>query len=387
MADLEKHSRTAYLLAAIISGTATEAERDEVEVWRTASVENATLYNRVMCNTFLEDQSKRVTSVDIVRAYQAVLEKRRYNARKRFISKTLLIAASFLLPFTIGLVLILHEDKAVETVPVVVQQEIHPGEAKAELLLADGSRMLLEAGLKDSSLIQQGTCVKAGDKEITYERSARSEGLAYNTLKIPRGGEFKVVLSDGTVVYLNSESELKYPVQFEGDVRMVSLTGEAYFEVKKDARHPFVVNMSASSVVVLGTSFNVRAYKDEKKVTATLVEGKVRFNAEGKSVSLEPGEQAVSMNTGKISKQQVDVYQYIAWKDGYFVFRQQRLENVMQELSRWYDIDIFFANPGCKEISFTGNVKRYADFGKIIEMLEMTGGVEFQVKDRTIVVR
>lgn len=387
MANLKEHTRIAHLLAALITDTVTEAEREEINLWKNTSAKNTRLFQEITEASFLPEQSKRIIAADTLKAYQAVLEKRKKNERRRLIQRIILIAAVFLLPITVSVLLIQNADKNTMIPPVIAEQQIKPGEAKAELLLSDGSRMLLNVGLKDSSLIQQGTQVKAGDKEIAYQKNQEAAKLAYNTLKVPRGGEFKVVLSDGTVVYLNSESELKYPVQFGRGQRLVSLTGEAYFEVKKEANRPFIVNLSSSSVEVLGTSFNVRAYKDEQKTATTLVEGKVLFHAFGKSLSLEPGEQAIAGKSGKFSKQKVDVYQYTAWRNGNFVFRQQRLETVMQELSRWYDIDIFFANPSRKEMSFSGNVKRYGDFGKIIEMLEMTGGAEFQVTGRTVVVK
>ena len=194
-------------------------------------------------------------------------------------------------------------------------------------------------------------------------------------------------MSDGSIVYLNSESELRYPVKFVGEDRRVYLSGEAYFDVSKDKEHPFSVDVNGSVVKVLGTSFNVRAYADENEILTTLVQGSVRFSAGKESVVLKPGEQAVLNKSGRVVIKEVDTYLYTAWKNGVFAFEKQRLEEIMNVVARWYDVNIFWENASQKEVTFTGKMKRYDDFSKVVEMLEMTGNTEFVVKENNIFIR
>ena len=187
-------------------------------------------------------------------------------------------------------------------------------------------------------------------------------------------------------MYLNSESELRYPVNFVGRDRRVYLSGEAYFDVTQNKEHPFIVEMKNSVVRVLGTSFDVRAYADEEVLT-TLVQGVVRFSAGKESVVLEPGKQAILDKLGQIETREVDTYLYTAWKEGVFAFKKQRLEEIMKVVARWYDVNVFWENISQKEVTFTGKMKRYDDFSKVVEMLEMTGNTEFVVRENNIFIR
>ena len=193
-----------------------------------------------------------------------------------------------------------------------------------------------------------------------------------------------VTLQDGTVVNLNSASELRYPVQFAGTERKVFLTGEAYFQVAKDKEHPFIVVTGEAEIEALGTSFNVYSYKEENRIETTLVEGAVRFAVADQTVILMPGEQGMVGTDGNLEKKKVDVFPYIAWKEGKFVFRKRSLEEVMHIISRWYNVEAVFQNESLKKVSFSGNLKRYDDFEHIVSMLEMTGGIRFKVEGRKI---
>ena len=209
----------------------------------------------------------------------------------------------------------------------------------------------------------------------------------YNQLDIPRKGEYRLVLADGTRVWLNSESSLKYPVAFQGNERKVYLEGEAYFEVSKDEHKPFTVVTGESSIRVLGTSFNVRAYADEAQLCATLVEGKVRLSHAQQSLILSPDEQGVvTLASGKLEKRKVDASLYTVWKDGRFVFENQTLEEIMNTLSRWYDVKVFYTNEQVKQAMFNGNLKRYDDFDQIVKMLELTGVAHFKINGETIII-
>lgn len=223
------------------------------------------------------------------------------------------------------------------------------------------------------------------NKRIRYECKDSDGEVAYHELRIPKGGEFPLVLEDGTEVYFNSDTKFRYPVKFEASERKVFLEGEAYFKVRRDESRPFRVEMGENRIEVLGTEFNARFYPDENKQMTTLVSGKVKFISEkDKSLELSPGEQAIFTDKGELIRKSVDVNLYTAWKDGNFVFRKQRLEEVLKTLARWYDVNIFYEDVSRKEVEFTGNIKR---FEEILDLLRMTGDTDFEVKGKNIFVR
>lgn len=225
-------------------------------------------------------------------------------------------------------------------------------------------------------------CDSKGFYGVVYRQIGVGEDtLVYNQMETLTGMEYTLTLSDGTRVYLNAESRLKYPVVFRGTERVVELSGEAYFKVSKDALRPFVVKMNGVNVRVLGTSFNVRSYADEGQVVTTLVEGKVKVNDQ----DIVAGEQAVySKNDGKTTVRQVEVEQYVAWQEGTFVFRNERLENVMKTLGRWYGVEFHFIDERAKEIRIGARFGRYDDMQPIVDMIKKTNLVEVLQTNRCL---
>ena len=194
-----------------------------------------------------------------------------------------------------------------------------------------------------------------------------------------------LTLPDGTLVFLNSESTLSYPSRFDSDTRNVTLQGEAYFQVASDKSSPFIIEMGKVQVQVLGTSFNLRAYQDEEMIQTTLVEGRVCMFTDKKRILLYPNEQgAIELKTGNLVKKQVDVQAYIGWKNGRFIFERQTLEDIMRTLSRWYDVQVVFQSEKARHIEFTGNLRRYDDFGQIVSMLALACPAKFNVSGTTI---
>lgn len=263
--------------------------------------------------------------------------------------------------------------------------------AKVELILADGKRVLLDgsgrqiqdhgvSGIKDDSL--QG---------LTYVQArALDENVPevlYNTLKVPTGGFYQLELSDGTRVWLNAESELRFPVQFGAGKREVYLRGEAYFDVRKDTSRRFVVHLRESNVTVLGTSFNVKAYGDEDYIYTTLVEGQVRFTSEleHEEVTLWPGMQSVlNLKSGRTELKEVEVEQFTAWRQGRFVFPSTTLGDLMCQLKRWYDIEVVYLAPEAKGYEFRGAINRDMDLKNVLAIVEKTSNVIFEINGRTI---
>ena len=203
---------------------------------------------------------------------------------------------------------------------------------------------------------------------------------------MPRGGEYALQLSDSTKIWVNSESELRYPETFGADVRVVDLKGEAYFSVTKDSVRPFIVRTGGMELRVLGTEFNVNAYEDGDGLVTTLVSGKVALRAGNASLMLEPGEQAV-LSVDGFSKELVNVQRVVAWKDGVVAFEDERLEDLMDKLSRWYDVQVFYQNADLQDVRITGYIDRYKDIQILLDKLEMLDLAEFEVRGRTITVR
>ena len=386
MKSMKTYTEIPSLLSKAFLGTLSEEEERALQQWRDESPENEQLYESEMNTGYIVQKSHDVARVNIVNGYMNVLLKRKRNVRVRRVRRIVSIAAGVVLPL-LAVVLWYGTRERIEDVSDQVASVIRHGGVKAELVLADGTTRILGSEVTDSLLVQQGANIVVQNQGVSYCVDSSVVEERYNTLRVPRGGEYSITLSDGTIVYLNSESELRYPVNFVGRDRRVYLSGEAYFDVVQDEAHPFIVDMGNSSVRVLGTSFDVRAYADEDEVLTTLVQGSVKFSAGKEFVTLEPGKQAVLGKSGSIETREVDTYLYTAWKEGVFAFKRQRLEEIMKVVARWYDVNIFWENVSQKEVTFTGKMKRYDDFSKVVEVLEMTGNTEFVIKENNIFIR
>lgn len=265
--------------------------------------------------------------------------------------------------------------------------DVAPGGNKAVLILADGKRISL-ADAADGKLTQQGgiAILKESDGRLVYKVTnsapVAGEVLKYNTLETPVGGQYQITLPDGTNVWLNAVSSIKFPASFaKQEFRKVELRGEAYFEVAKDKNQPFRVATSKQEVEVVGTHFNINAYADELTVKTTLLEGSVRVNG----ALLKPGQQSmVSSNDLKILK--ADVEAAVAWKNGLFMFDNERLENVMRKISKWYGVEVKYNNEEVKELIFGGTVSRFNNVSKVLRMMELTGDVHFELQGKLITV-
>lgn len=269
----------------------------------------------------------------------------------------------------------------------VAVDSICPGYKQAYIELGSGEKIAL--GNSGERVVKQaeGVILKEGHDGLVVldQDSLRSKTAAVEISRIvvPRGGEYQLVLADGTKVWLNSDSKLEFPNAFVGKERKVKLCGEAYFEVARNETMPFRVGVDGMEIVVLGTSFNIQAY--DETVKTTLVEGAVALKVADRTYHLSPGYEA-DVRNGQVNIGKADVYEQIAWKDGKFVFREKRLENVLEILSRWYDFDIFYQNATVKDLHFTGNIPRHATINEVLRFLEHTYCVHFNIAGKTVVV-
>ncbi|MEN0054636.1 MAG: FecR domain-containing protein [Mucilaginibacter sp.] len=267
---------------------------------------------------------------------------------------------------------------------------IKPGKNAAVLTLANGTNIVLDNATN-------GVLAKSGNTSIKKLKNGllayapnnannQATNEALNTVTIPRGGQYTIMLPDGTNVWLNSESSLTFPVAFKGSTRKVTLQGEAYFEVTKNKEIPFVVHTDNTDIKVLGTHFNVHAYKDDNIVKTTLLEGSVRLSSAAASTLLTPGEQGVTdVINGHITQKKVNLNQVMAWKAGYFIFRDDDIRDIMKQISRWYDVEIVYEGH-TPNVKFGGTYAKSKDINELLKGLEYTGLVHFKIEGRRIIV-
>src|SRR6185312_9956911 len=302
-------------------------------------------------------------------------------------------AAAILLLFASGGYLFLnHENSKTQVASIhnnVPVNDAAPGGNKAILTLANGSKIVLN-NVKNGALTQQGNTkvVKLDDGKLAYQSDETTAPIAveYNTVSTPRGGQYQLTLADGSKVWLNAESAITFPTAFTGNERKVTIKGEAYFEVAHDASKPFQVTVNGMQVAVLGTHFNINAYDDEGNTKTTLLEGSVKVSKGNLHRIIVPGEQAVINNLSDIINVNNDANldAVIAWKNGKFYFDHSNIRTVMNQISRWYNVDIEYSGNVSK--IFGGTISRNVSASNVFRILEATGGVHFKIEGKKVIV-
>ena len=272
---------------------------------------------------------------------------------------------------------------------IVRAEVIKPGRLQAELRLGTGVRLALNEhqGVYSSGNAGVEIVNDTVTGKVSYHvnKTGMEDSLVFNTLIVPKGGEYSLELPDGTVVWVNSESSLRFPEKFTSNRREVFLEGEAYFEVKKDANRPFYVHTEVGKVRVLGTAFNVCGYSNDRFWQTTLVEGSVMINQEEKEVLLKPNEQyQIDVRTGKAGLREVLPELYTSWRDGKFYFKAYTFEELVEKLERWYDFKMFYMNEEIKTRRFSGVVNKYQPLEEMFKFLQMTSDVQFNVKGNVV---
>ncbi|MCG2613520.1 FecR domain-containing protein [Terrimonas sp. NA20] len=270
------------------------------------------------------------------------------------------------------------------------RNDVAPGKDIATLQLADGSVINLADSIQPG--LQQGNASLNKEEEgllvYTAPSSLKNEAasVSYNTISTPNGGEFKIVLSDGSKVWLNAASSLRFPAAFTGKERNVELSGEAYFEIAHNASQPFTVTAAGTTTRVLGTHFNIKAYNDEEDVTTTLLEGSVRMETGQQQKNLTPGQQALIRNGAKkIDVSAADVDDAVAWKNGYFTFRNENIRDIMRRISRWYDVRVTY-EAGVEASAFGGTFSRTKSLKQLLKSLEITNTIHFKIEGKNVTV-
>jgi transmembrane sensor len=339
------------------------------------------------------DQGLSDAQIDKELLYSDFHTRLRVSGRIRFLRRISGYAAAAVVLFVLSISLWFFNSKPQQQIAVEQPQKesIQPGGNKAFLTLADGSKISL-TDLPDGEIAEQAgiKITKTSDGQLVYEvlasEASTTEPVRFNTIQTPRGGQYQVMLPDGSKVWLNAASTLRYPLYFSGKERRVELEGEGYFEIAHNKEIPFRVVNSTQEIEVLGTRFNVNAYSDEKSVITTLLEGAVKISsATGGSEIIKPGQQVQLYSNGKMELSEVDTDLAVAWKEGKFIFRNEELQIVMRKLARWYDVEIEYEKAGPQKTVW-GNVSKFDDVLQVLELIELSKVAQFKIEGRRIIV-
>jgi ferric-dicitrate binding protein FerR (iron transport regulator) len=366
-------------VAALISrqragNTLNDRDQQVLNSWLAENPANVELLHEVIevLDTPVEDEALKASANRVYEAIGFITPLVRPVHRIHFLRNRWWWAAALLIGITTVTYLTWHPAPK-----QMLAVKIQPGKDVAILTLADGTTITLDSA-SNGIITQQGnvkiTKLPTGELVYTPEGSNVQETL-YNTMTTPKGGQYKLTLPDGSKVWLNAASSITYPAAFVGKERTVTIKGEVYFEVAKNENMPFHVKANNITVDVLGTNFNIMAYEDEPAIKTTLITGAIKVNGH----LLKPGQQAVNERI----TDNADIEEVVAWKNGLFEFNQQPIVSIMQQISRWYDVDIQYQG-AIKSKTFTGQISRYADITTVLKMMELTGGIHFKVSDRTV---
>ncbi|MCD0487790.1 FecR domain-containing protein [Pedobacter sp. MC2016-14] len=392
----EEEFHISHLIAEHLNDQLDENQEEELKRWVASSPDNMAYFERLNQDNTVHSKLKNYRKVagselevwnTIAKQLELPIDLPNYDLVPQTKVKALWyrITAAAAILITISTILV-FQNLRTDPVSVIAHNDIPAGVNKAYITLSNG---------KTIPLSSSKTGVIVSDSKLTYndgstvEAERSPEGLAITT---PRGGQYQITLSDGTIVYLNAESSLQYPMAFKGGNRTVVLKGEAYFEVTKDKTHPFIVKTSSQNIQVLGTHFNVNAYEDEPNTKTTLLEGSVKvspFNqsSDKANVFLIPGQQAIStpaVNTTRVI--QANLQEAVAWKEGYFRFNEEPLESIMRKISRWYNVKIIYAADAPRDITFAGVISRAKNISAVLEMMTLTENVSFKIEGARITV-
>ena len=381
--------RIVRLLQLYLLGDITEEERQELEDWCEEAPRNRKLFEQICQEDLFSKERYVYEKINDTKAF-SVFEKRVRKVSSRSIGNWWKYAAVLLFPIlVVGSWKLMHETEQVSIVASSVAP-IQPGCSQAVLVLDDGRKVFLKEE-EEGVISEDKEITVTGEKDrlvYTSSEGKNVDEIRFNELEVPRGGEYKVRLADGTLVYLNSATRMKYPVKFDEKERKVYLSGEAYFEVAKDPERPFFVEMEGVEVRVYGTSFNVNTHQ-EGNIQTVLVKGSigVKVLSSGMESVIRPGQMAeFKQGNTKVDVKDVNVAVYTDWKDGIFRFENQRLEDILAVLSNWYDMNVFYQTVSVKELHFSGYMERYKDVSVILEAITLSTGVTFSIQGKTIIV-
>ena len=393
---MEDKFHIADLIVKKIRGVISAEEQAELDLWISKSPQNEEVYKRA------KDSGIQRSKMEVYRLFDkdkvwSALEDELFQTKTRRLQpqRILRYAAAIIMPLVmVGAIAYYFSTNRTESTFALLDEDIKPGTTKAVLILSDGNTLDLEKVAAIQSIEEGSSRISNTDNVLSYSINDDIAGgeLIYNELRTPVGGKYRLNLTDGTAVWLNTGSSLKFPVSFTDSTREVFLEGEAFFDVAHNGK-PFIVHSPEMDVRVLGTSFNVKAYTDGANYKTTLVEGSVKLEISGQNSGekmeklLKPNDQLTwDRSTSEISVSSVNTSYYTSWMQGKIEFDNENLDMVMLTLSRWYDFSYTFKNQQAKNYHFSARLDQDEKISSILEMLEMTTDVKFEYKDGSIII-
>ncbi|MDO6433518.1 FecR domain-containing protein [Flavitalea sp. BT771] len=363
-------------------------EQEAIAAWQAANGDDTFLQN----SKAITDELRRLKNYDTAGAVKTIFGQLglAVPSRVRRMDTILRWSAVAAMLLVIGAVSVLYFNRPPNNQATITHKPkpiLPPGGNKAILTLADGSAIVLDSARNGHLALQGKTNIEKSDGQLMYKNAATTTETLYNTITTPRGGQYAVTLADGSKIWLNAASSLKYPTAFAGTTRQVELTGEAYFEIAADLSKPFKVRLNGMDVQVLGTRFNIKAYQDDTTIRTTLLDGAVKLSAATAGESLlKPGQQAtLRPNQRRFTIREVNVNNAVAWRNGYFAFENEDIYGIMKDMSRWYNVDVEFSSHSI-ESKLGGTLSRYQNAEDVLQVLELTGSVHFSINKKKIIV-
>jgi hypothetical protein len=389
------------LIKKYLEDQCTPAEKLEVEAWfelyrggnREFYDNDQELINQAMIKS-LANIHQKIASLPTAEYDNKEEESKVVSLKPGFKFRWIAVAASILLFIVIGSYFSIH--KKIVPQHIAQNQSLENGiqsNNKATLILANGEKIILDDARNGKLAVQGNVAItKTNNGRIIYNTTDEASGvtaggqIAFNTITTPKGGQYQVILPDGSLVMLNAASSITYPSAFTGNKRDVRLTGEAYFEVAKDAAKPFSVNVdNKQQIEVLGTHFNIEAYPDDSDIKTTLLEGSVKLVYSDKQAILKPGQMAINDSGKSLLIKDADTYEVMAWKNNLFIFNNENIKSIMKRLARWYNVDVVF-DGDMEKVNFYGNYSRAKSLSNLLKYIELTEKVHFKIEGRRVTV-
>lgn len=385
--------KIASLIAGYLQSTLSEQQKEKLFNWIAESESNRRAFSEILDEQNLERYLREFATYNATAALAKFKSERvvvksitRFKPGLRISA-----AASLLLVLSFGFWLHRQQKHVMQLAVSKNKSDVAPGGNRATLTLANGTKIGLDSA-SNGEIAQQGgvTVTKTKSGQLIYNladlASSAPAAEGYNTIATPRGGQYQVILPDGSHVWLNAASSIRFPTVFSNNERKVEINGEAYFEVAKDKTKPFRVLSGEQTVEVLGTHFNVMAYDDEKAIITTLLEGSVAVSNQKGRVIIKPNQNVTMQRNGSIlTVNEADVEAAVMWKNGYFHFDDEPIEGIMRKVSRWYNVEIVYKGNVAGK-TFGGNISRFKNVSELLDVLQTTGSIHFQIKERRIIV-
>lgn len=377
-------SQISGLIIKKINNTLSSEEEEVLDKWRTSKEENEKLFQKLLSSGNYSQEYQYYQEIRKLNEWEEI--RQRFAHKRTFVWKCLMRYAAILL-IGVGCVWAVVKINSEEPTVLVTRQDMNPGCSKAVLTFADGESVVLGDNYTNGLQLLKKRGISANDSNLVYNETDRIS--EYHTLEVPRGGEYILTLEDGTKVWLNAETTIKYPARFGKNERKVLLiTGEAYFSVCKNAGRPFYVECQDMSIKVTGTEFNIMAYPEKKRIETTLVKGGVDVSKGEQALTLNPHEQAIYLQENDdLSKKKVDVKYFISWKDGVFEFREMPLGDVVAQLERWYNVNFSFQDDSLKQILFTGAVVKNRSLKFILDIIKETQLIDYNIVEDKVMIK